>query len=227
MADSDDSSGTRRPAGPDIGAAKSTPLHRKCYAPAADRNREPIVSVLKRILPREGRVLEIASGTGQHVVAFARALPALKWCPSDADADARGSISAWIEDAGLPNIRQPQALDVTAPDWPERFEAAVDAVLAINLIHISAWAATEGLMRGAGALLAPGGLLYLYGPFKRCGVHTAPSNAAFDASLRAQNTEWGVREISDVEAEAGKHGLSLAEIVEMPANNLSLVFTKA
>jgi hypothetical protein len=198
----------------------------KSHAPAADRNREPILTVLRRCLPAEGRALEIASGTGQHVVAFAGAFPGICWLPTDIDAGARASISAWMDEAGLANIDAPLALDVTAPGWQEGVERPVDAILAINLVHISPWNATQGLMRGAGVLLGPGGLLYLYGPYKRDGAHTAPSNAEFDRWLRSQNPDWGVRDASGVEEEANSNGLTLAEIVEMPANNLSLIFRK-
>jgi SAM-dependent methyltransferase len=193
-------------------------------APAVARNRDPILEVLRRALPETGRVLEIASGTGEHIVHFARALPTLEWQPSDPSVDARQSISAWIAASGLTNIGEPLALDAASSDWP--MEAA-DAILCINMVHISRWEATKGLMRGAGRLLGPGGLLYLYGPYRREGRHTAPSNAAFDADLRARNPEWGVRDLEEVAAEAAANGLALDRAVEMPANNLSLLFVKA
>ena len=201
----------------------TTPPDARRYAPATTRNREPILAVLRRVLPAEGTVLEIASGTGEHAVHFARALPGLVWQPSDRDPDLRASVAAWTRAEGVANIRAPLALDVTDDPWPI---ARADAVVCINMIHISPWAATEGLMRGAAAILPAGGVLYLYGPYKRGGQHTAPSNAAFDASLRAQNPAWGVRDLDDVAAAASRAGLALDEIVEMPANNLSVIFRR-
>lgn len=193
-------------------------------APAAERNRGPILEVLRRHLPATGRVLEIASGTGQHVAHFAAALPDLDWQPSDASPASLPSIAAWVADAGLANVRAPIVLDVTADPWPvER----ADAIVCINMIHISPWASTEGLLRGAERLLPPGGVLYLYGPYKRGGQHTAPSNAEFDASLKARNPAWGVRNLEDVLALAQAHGLEFVETAEMPANNLSVVLRRA
>ena len=192
--------------------------------PATARNREPILAVLRGVLPEAGTVLEIASGSGEHVAHFARALPRLVFQPSDLDPDCRASIDAWAAHDGLANVRPAVALDVTAtPPWP--LEQA-DAVLCINMIHIAPWAAAEGLMAGAGRLLAPGGLLYLYGPYRRDGAHTAPSNAGFDTSLRAQNPAWGVRDLEEVADLAGKAGFTPPEIVPMPANNLSLIFRR-
>jgi SAM-dependent methyltransferase len=190
-------------------------------APAVARNRDPILAVLRRILPAHGTVLEIASGTGEHAVHFAAGLPNLTWQPSDCDADALRSIRAHRALAQLPNLLEPLELDACAPVWPI---SHADAVVSINMIHIAPWAAAEGLMAGAGRLLAPGGVLYLYGPFKEDGRHTAPSNAAFDASLRAQDPEWGVRDMGEVAYLARQHRLELVERVAMPANNLSLVF---
>ena len=153
----------------------------------------------RRVLPRSGLVLEIASGTGEHAVHFAGALPGLTWQPSDPDETARRSIEAHRDAAGLPNLRPPLALDAAAPIWPvER----ADAVVAINLVHIAPWAATLGLMAGGARVLPPDGVLVLYGPYKEDGAHTAPSNAAFDASLKAQNSAWGVRDLEEVEAAA-------------------------
>jgi SAM-dependent methyltransferase len=191
----------------------------RLYAPATQRNREPIVSVLKRHLPQRGLVLEVASGSGEHIIHFARAFPDLDFQPSDPDLRHRASIEAWRADAGLPNIRPPLDLDASAEAGP--LDAA-DAVLCINMIHISPWAATEGLIRGAARLLPPGGVLYLYGPYKRDGRHTAPSNEAFDASLRAQSPAWGVRDLEAVAALGLAHGFAQPAIAEMPANNLSL-----
>jgi len=192
----------------------------RLHAPATARNRDPIVAVLKRYLPRRGLVLEVASGTGEHVACFARAFPGLDFCPSDPDPGHRASIEAWRTGSGLPNIRPALDLDASAPAWP--IEAA-DAVLCINMIHISPWTAAEGLMRGAARVLPPGGVLYLYGPYKRDGRHTAPSNEAFDAGLRARNPAWGVRDLEAVAALARTQGFSRPAIEEMPANNLSLV----
>ena len=192
-------------------------------APAAARNRDPILAVLRRVLPAQGMVLEIASGTGEHAVHFAAALPGLTWQPTDRDAVALRSIAARRALAKLPNIELPLELDVTSRDWPV---ARADAVVAINMIHISPWRSTQGLIEGATRLLAPGGVLFLYGPYMEGGRHTAPSNAAFDADLRARNPAWGVRDLDDVSALAAKHGLDFVERVAMPANNLSVVFRR-
>jgi len=193
-------------------------------APAAERNREPILSVLRRVLPASGQVLEIASGTGQHIVHFAAALPGLTWQPSDPDEAARESIAAWTAHAGLANVRAPLALDVLQAPWGVD---AAQAVVCINMIHIAPWAAAQALFAGAGRLLAPGGVLFLYGPYRRGGAHTAPSNAAFDAQLRAADPAWGVRDLEDVAALGEAAGLALEEVVPMPANNFSLVFRRS
>ena len=195
----------------------------RLYAPAAARNRQPILDVLMPLLPSRGLVLEVASGTGEHVVHLAQACPALAFQPSDPDPSHRGSIDAWSAALGLANVRPAVALDTTAETWP--IEAA-DALLCMNMIHIAPWAAAEGLMRGAGRVLPPGGLLYLYGPYKQ-GERIAPSNAAFDASLRAQNPAWGVRDLEAVAGLAAANGFAEPAIAEMPANNLSLIFVKA
>ena len=192
-------------------------------SPACDRNQGPILEVLRRVLPGSGLVLEIAAGSGQHAIHFSRALPMLTWQPTDPNADARASIEAWAADEELPNLMPPIELDVRSQPWP--LERA-DAIVCVNMIHISPWAATLALMRGAGAILPGGGVLYLYGPYRLDGRHTAPSNAAFDASLRAQNAEWGVRDLDEVVKVAGTEGLALVETVAMPANNLSVVFRK-
>jgi Protein of unknown function (DUF938) len=196
----------------------------KRSAPATERNRDAIIAVLRDVLPAKGIILEIASGTGEHIVAFAQAFPALMWQPSDPDPAAIASVAAWSAEAGAPNLLAPITLDASAPEWPI---AKVDAILCINMIHISPWAATQGLMAGAAARLAPGAPLYLYGPFIRDGIETAPGNIAFDASLRERNPNWGLRSVSEVSVEAARRGLTLCSLVEMPANNLSMVFSAA
>ena len=192
-------------------------------SPAAERNKQPIAEVLARVLPRSGLVLEIASGTGQHAEHFARALPALTWQPSDADVEMFPSLAARVQSAALPNLRAPLPFDVhdAAPRLPE-----LAAIVCSNMIHIAPWSACVALLGHAERLLARGAPLVLYGPFKRGGEHTAPSNAAFDADLRRRNPEWGVRDLDDVVALARKHSLELAEIVAMPANNLTVVLTR-
>lgn len=196
----------------------------KQNAPAALRNRDPILEVLQRVMPASGRVLEIASGTGQHAIHFAEGLSGITWQPSDPDLLARESIAAWIRDADLPNVEAPVELNAMDDVWPvER----ADAVVCINMIHIAPWAAAQGLLRGAGRVLPRAGLLFLYGPYRVGGTHTAESNARFDASLRMRDPDWGVRDIEELEAEAAPHGLSLVETVQMPANNLSLIFRKS
>jgi SAM-dependent methyltransferase len=194
-------------------------------SPSTARNRDPILAVLKTCLPPQGLVLEIAAGAGEHAVYNAAALPGLQWQPTDPAPDALASIAAWRAWTGLPNLLEPLRLDAADPDnWPvER----ADAIVNINMIHISPWAATLGLMAGAGRLLPPGGVLYLYGPYIEDGVETAPSNLAFDDSLRDRDQAWGLRRKEDVIAAAQAHGLTLEARVAMPSNNLSLVFRKA
>ena len=192
-------------------------------APAAARNREPILAILRQSLPASGMVLEIASGSGEHAIHFAGGLPDLTWQPSDRDREARRSIDVYREVARLPNLLPAIELDAAAASWPL---VRADAIIAINMIHIAPWSATFGLMGGAGRLLGPGGMLFLYGPFREGGRHTAPSNADFDTSLRARNVEWGVRDIEEVSDCAAANELDLTERVEMPANNLSLVLRK-
>ncbi|OYW36263.1 MAG: SAM-dependent methyltransferase, partial [Brevundimonas sp. 12-68-7] len=192
-------------------------------SPAVARNTAAILEVLRAHLPAEGRVLEIASGSGEHAVAFARALPRTTWTPSDPSAEARASIAAWAAGATLPNLRAPLALDAADPDgWPA---LDVQVMVCINMIHISPWSATEGLMAGAGRVLPdPGGLLVLYGPFREADAPLAPSNAAFDESLKARDPAWGLRDRDAVVACARSNGLHLTRRVEMPANNLMLLF---
>ena len=192
-------------------------------APATSRNREPILDILRDELPGRGLVLEVASGTGEHAVHFARALPGLVWQPSDPSPDALRSIAAWTAGSGLENVLPPLALDATAPGWPI---ARADALVCINMVHISPWAATEGLMRGAGRLLAAGAPLILYGPYRQAGHPIALSNAAFDLDLRSRNPDWGLRDLAAVAACAEAQALRLARVAEMPANNLTVVFRK-
>lgn len=192
-------------------------------APAVARNRDPILAVLRELLPAAGTVLEIASGSGEHAVYFAAALPHRTWQPTDPDAQARRSIAAHAARAKLPNLLAPLELDAAAAAWPVTH---ADAVVSINMIHIAPWRAAEGLMAGAARLLPAGGLLYLYGPYRQGGQHTAASNAAFDESLKARDPAWGVRNLEDIVALAGRHGLALQRTVAMPANNLSVIFAR-
>ena len=190
-------------------------------APAAERNKQPILEVLQPLLPERGAVLEIASGTGQHICHFAQATPGIRWQPSEPGADDRAAIAERIAQSGLANIDPPLPLDVRA-DWP--VTGPYDAVVCINMIHISPWAATESLMRGVAAVLASRGHLLLYGPFLENGT-AVPSNLEFDASLKRRNPEWGLRSIEEVTRVALSHNLACTQRVGMPANNLSLVFT--
>lgn len=195
----------------------------KRVAPAAARNREPIAAVLRRWLPPSGLVLEVASGTGEHAVAFAQAFPQLEWQPSDADPEALDSIAAWRDEAGMPNLHSPISLDVAQAGWGvER----ADAILSVNMVHISPWAASLGLLAGAARLLPPGGPLILYGPWLVEGEPLAPSNWQFDTSLRERNPEWGLREVGSFAREAGARGLMLENQKAMPANNRMLLFRR-
>lgn len=190
--------------------------------PATRRNRDAIAEVLSRVLPPTGRVLEIGSGSGQHIVGFARVLPHLEWQASDMEPRYRASVDAWAAHEGL-DLSPAITLDVTQQPWPV---SQADAVISANMIHIAPWAACLGLLNGAAEVLPEGGLLYLYGPFAIGGRHTAESNARFDASLRAEDSNWGVRNLDDVAMEARMRGLHLVETVQMPANNLSVIFRK-
>lgn len=192
-------------------------------APAVARNRDPILSVLQRALPGRGLVLEIASGTGEHAVHFAAALPHLEWQPTDRTPESLASIDAWAAAAAVPTVRPALHLDVTDHPWPVA-EAA--AVVCINMIHIAPPAATDGLLRGAAAVLPAGAPLVLYGPFKVGGFHTADSNMAFEAWLKDQNPEFGVRNLEDVADLAAVAGFAAPETVQMPANNLTVVFRR-
>ena len=196
----------------------------KRHAPATARNRQPILEVLRPRLPDDGLVLEVASGSGEHVAYFAAALPRLVFQPSDPSPAARASIDDWALTSGLANIRPAMALDAEAPDWPIERAAAV---LCSNMIHIAPWEAAVGLIAGAARILPAAGPLYLYGPYRRAGRHTAPSNAAFDRDLRERNPAWGVRDLEAVIDVAAEHGFDAPEVIDMPANNLSLIFRRS
>lgn len=199
----------------------------RLYAPATERNRDAILAVLKDQLRSPGTVLEIASGTGEHAAYFAPQLPNYFWQPSDPNEESRRSINAWRSQVNVPNFGEPLAIDVTQPNWTEfllKLPQPIVAIAAINLIHISPWEATLGLFAGARQLLSPDGLVYLYGAYKRNGEHTAPSNEAFDASLKARNPVWGVRNLEDVISVAEAEQFRLDRIIEMPSNNLSVCF---
>lgn len=196
---------------------------KRLRAPAAARNRDAILAVLRETLPATGTVLEIASGSGEHAVYFASALPALTFQSSDPSAEALASISAWAAQSGAGNVLPPLRIDAAAADWPS---CAPDAILCINMIHIAPWSAAQGLIRHAGRLLPPGGPLILYGPFKRPDRPLEPSNAAFDASLRERDPAWGLRDLDAVAALAAEAGFGAPEVIEMPANNLSVIFRK-
>jgi len=192
------------------------------HSPAADRNKEPILAVLREVLAPSGRALEIASGTGQHVVHFAAALPQWQWQPTDGDTAMLPAIARRVAEAGLANVRTPVALDVTAPQWP--LTETFDAIFCANMLHIAPWAVCAGLMQGAARHLSPGGVLVTYGPYLEDGVETAAGNLAFDASLRDRDPAWGIRRREDVETEARRAGLVPRARHAMPANNLLLVF---
>lgn len=212
------------PGSPSIDVHSGMTEDQRRYAPATARNREPILDVLRRHLPAKGFVLEVASGTGEHITFFALSCgTGLVFQPTDPDPAARTSIDAWTAALGAKNVRPAIELDAASAIWPV---AAADAVLAINMVHISPWAATEGLVRGAARILPAGGLLYLYGPYRRGGRHTAPSNEAFDADLRSRNPAWGVRDVEAVAELARAAGFDSPIIEQMPANNLSVVLRR-
>ena len=195
----------------------------KGFAPAAERNREPILEVLRRVLPASGTILEIASGTGQHAVFFSERLPRLRWQPSDPAADALRSIRTWVSEEARENLLAPIELDVRSKPWPI---ARADAMLCINMIHVSPWEASEALFEGAQRLLSADAPLVTYGPYRVHGEHTAPSNAAFDQSLRSRDPRWGVRDIDELSALATRTGFTLEQSVLMPANNMTLVWRR-
>ena len=195
----------------------------RLVSPSAERNKGPVAEVLKQALPDRGLVLEIGSGTGQHVVHFAKETPHLTWQPSEGDPECLHSIAAWIAAEGPANVLAPLRLDVGEQPWPI---ASAAAVVSLNMIHIAPWDSGMALIRGAAAILEPGAMLFLYGPFRRAGVHTSPSNEAFDQQLRARNADWGVRDLEEVARYAAAHGFDAPETHEMPANNLSVVLRK-
>jgi hypothetical protein len=197
---------------------------RRLHFPATERNRAPILAVLERVLPREGVVLEIASGSGQHVVSFARALPSISWQPTDADPAHVASIDAWRASEAAENVAPALLLDVEAQPWPVR---RADAIFCANMIHIAPWSACLALLDGAASLLGPDAPLVIYGPFREGGAHTAASNEGFDASLRARDPRWGVRDLDEVLAEARARGLVHDSTVRMPANNLTVVLRRS
>ena len=199
------------------------PIDPRMFHPHVERNREPILAVLKRLLPARALVLEMASGSGQHAAYFAKALPGASWLPSDIDPKALASIAAFRAEAKLRNLMAPVRLDATADTWPV---TRANAIVCCNMIHIAPWVACRGLIAGASRVLLAGGFLFIYGPFKIDGHHTARSNQDFDAWLRGQNPEWGIRDLGEVRTLANEYGLTLAETVPMPANNLSVIFRR-
>jgi hypothetical protein len=201
-------------------------MNQRQYAPATQRNRQPIWEVLSRILPPEGDILEISSGTGEHSVFFAPNIAPRLWIPSDPNPQARDSIIAWKQDLQVENLALPLDIDVTVSEWYKTLKLEIKTIVNINMIHIAPWQACIGLMAGAGTLLSSGGILYLYGPFKQAGDHTALSNVEFDRSLQSRNPEWGVRNLEDVLEVAANNNLQLQEIVTMPANNLSVILVR-
>ncbi|MEZ5710748.1 MAG: DUF938 domain-containing protein [Blastomonas sp.] len=195
----------------------------KRHAPATLRNRDAILDVLREELPQSGMVLELASGSGEHIVHFARALPGLEWQPSDISAEACASADAWREAEGLANVRSPLMIDSMASAWPvER----ADAMLCINMVHIAPWEAAIGTFAGAASILPGDAPLIFYGPYLRPDVETAPSNLAFDANLRGRDSRWGLRDLDAMDALGAEHGFARTRLVEMPANNLTLVYRR-
>ena len=196
------------------------------FAPATDRNREPLREALHPVLGSARQVLEVASGTGQHAVFLARAYPGLRWQPTDADAGALRSIDAWRAAEGLDSVLPARLLDVEEEPWPERLDGPFDVLVCINMVHISPWSATEALLRNAGRVLGADGCVALYGPYTEAGVPTAPSNLAFDASLRARDARWGLRPLEAVLGAAARHGFARAEVTRMPSHNLTVLLQR-
>ena len=199
----------------------------KQHAPATQRNREPIFKILSEVIQADSNILEIASGTGEHAIFLASKLKSCRWIPSDVSSQALESIVAWKNSCPLENLELPLLIDVAQPGWQQQLiERGINTVVNINMIHISPWQACLGLLEGAGQILPDGGILYLYGPYKRDGEHTAPSNASFDRSLRDRNPLWGVRDLEAVVAAAAEQNLTLQQVIAMPANNLSVIFSR-
>jgi hypothetical protein len=217
----------KRPPAPETPRDRRVESDARMYSPSAARNRVPILEVLQKHFPAKATVLEIGSGSGEHAVFFAKAMPGLTWQPSDPDAASRRSISSWIASERVKNVRQPLDLDVLQPDWYSAVKQPIQAIVAINVIHISPWQATLNILAGANELLPEGGRLLFYGPFMFDGKHHAPSNVEFDAALKAKNPEWGVRDRRTLSDEAKCNGLIAHEIIAMPANNHSLIFARA
>lgn len=195
----------------------------RIVSPSAERNKGPIAEILLRVLPAQGDVLEVSSGTGQHVLHFAQAMPHIRWQPTERDADSLKSIASWLGQTPASNVNAPLRLDVYDGIWPAH---GVAAIVCINMIHIAPPSTSEALLRGAGNVIVPGGMLFLYGPYRRLGQHTSPSNKAFDERLKAENPEWGVRNLEDVVQFASTVGFELEQTHDMPANNLAVVFRK-
>lgn len=203
-------------------------LRDRLYAPATERNREPILQILQQYLPNTGNILEIASGTGQHACFFAPHFYPRQWIPSDPDAQSRLSINSWRETCPTDNLAEALDLDVQKINWQEPFKSdSITAIIAINMIHISPWLACEGLIKGASKLLITGGILYLYGPYKEKDKPLAPSNEAFDQSLKNRNPDWGLRDLETVVKFAQSCQFKLREVISMPANNLSVIFHRS
>ncbi len=201
------------------------------FSPSAARNRDAIRGVFLEHMPDLGQILELGSGTGEHAIHIASAAPGIRWLPGDPDPESRESIAGWIRHSGLTNVADPHSLDAAASDWTEQVDRSnqgpITGMISINVIHITPFAVSEGLLRGAGELLAEGGRLMLYGPFSRGGAHTAPSNARFDATLRARDRRWGVRDLeNELFPLAREASLALARVVDMPANNYAVLFER-
>lgn len=198
----------------------------RMMSPSVERNKDPILEVLRPHLKSGMRVLEFASGTGEHAAHFVSEIDGLTWQPSDLSEEARRSIAAWAEHSGNPGFKSPLALDASLEHWSAEDDQTFDAIVCMNMIHISPFEAASGVIKGACRILQPGGFLFFYGPFKRGGIHTAPSNEAFDQSLKSRDPSWGIRDVEVIEELAVEAGLTLESLTEMPANNLSLIFRR-